>query len=131
MELYHHNCDVANPHAVDGRGATHINVSCDYAAPSTSAPCTSTPTFTCEFVVLVSTSCTPTSKHPRVAETASMAAAKLVSDTIKGCHMDAMNKLEGLVRVWMEQDERIVRERMAQSAAAAQARTTATPPDNT
>ncbi|CAI5944466.1 unnamed protein product [Closterium sp. NIES-64] len=81
MELYHHNCDVANPHAVDGR--------------------------------------------------ASMAAAKLVSDTIKGCHMDAMNKLQGLVRVWMEQDERIVRERMAQSAAAAQARTTATPPDNT
>ncbi|CAI5994460.1 unnamed protein product [Closterium sp. NIES-64] len=43
----------------------------------------------------------PPSKRPQVAETATMAAAKLVCETIKGCHTDAMNKLKGLVRVWM------------------------------
>ncbi|CAI5520123.1 unnamed protein product [Closterium sp. Naga37s-1] len=52
----------------------------------------------------------PPSKRPRVAETATMAAAKLVCETIKGCHTDAMNKLEGLVRAWLQQDERIARE---------------------
>ncbi|CAI5489728.1 unnamed protein product [Closterium sp. Naga37s-1] len=59
---------------------------------------------------------TPTSKRPRVAETATMAAAKLVCETIKGCHSDAMNRLEGLVRTWMEQDARIARERVQQQA---------------
>ncbi|CAI5503273.1 unnamed protein product [Closterium sp. Naga37s-1] len=37
-------------------------------------------------------------------ETATMAAAKLVCETIKGCHSDAMSRLEGLVRARMEQD---------------------------
>ncbi|CAI5505525.1 unnamed protein product [Closterium sp. Naga37s-1] len=59
---------------------------------------------------------TPTSKRPRVAAPAAMAAAKLVCETIKGCHSDAMNRLEGLVRAWMEQDERIARESQAQPA---------------
>ncbi|CAI5948254.1 unnamed protein product [Closterium sp. NIES-65] len=49
--------------------------------------------------------------RPRVAETATMAAAKLVSDTIKDCHADAMVKLEGLVRAWMQQDAEIARAR--------------------
>ncbi|CAI5981604.1 unnamed protein product [Closterium sp. NIES-64] len=59
---------------------------------------------------------TPTSKRPRVAETTTMAAAKLVCETIKGCHSDAMNRLEGLVCTWMEQDARIARERVQQQA---------------
>ncbi|CAI5988219.1 unnamed protein product [Closterium sp. NIES-64] len=42
---------------------------------------------------------------------ATMAAAKLVSDTIKGCHADAMAKLEGLVCAWMQQDAEIARAR--------------------
>ncbi|CAI5478862.1 unnamed protein product [Closterium sp. Yama58-4] len=53
----------------------------------------------------------PPSKRPRVAETATMAAAKLVSETIKDCHADAMAKLEGLVRAWMQQDAEIARAR--------------------
>ncbi|CAI5522438.1 unnamed protein product [Closterium sp. Naga37s-1] len=46
MELYQNNEAVGNPHAVDGGGAAHVNVPCGFAVPSTSAPCTSTPTFT-------------------------------------------------------------------------------------
>ncbi|CAI5504769.1 unnamed protein product, partial [Closterium sp. Naga37s-1] len=53
---------------------------------------------------------TPTSKRPQVAETATMAAAKLVCETIKDCYSDAMNRLKGLVCAWMEQDARIARE---------------------
>ncbi|CAI5995945.1 unnamed protein product [Closterium sp. NIES-64] len=68
------------PHAVDGGGAIHVNVPCGFSVSSTSSPCTSTPMFT---------------------ETATMAAAQLVCETIKGCNMDAMTKLEGLVRAWM------------------------------
>ncbi|CAI5503099.1 unnamed protein product [Closterium sp. Naga37s-1] len=49
-------------------------------------------------------------------ETATMAAAKLVCETIKGCHSDAMSRLEGLVRAWMDQDARIARERVQQPA---------------
>ncbi|CAI5518232.1 unnamed protein product [Closterium sp. Naga37s-1] len=105
MELFHNNRAVAAPHAVAAGGATHVNVPCGFAVPSTSTPCTSTPTFTAPPPV------TPPSKRPRVAETATMAAAKLVSDTIKGCHADAMAKLEGLVRAWMQQDAEIARSR--------------------
>ncbi|CAI5983673.1 unnamed protein product [Closterium sp. NIES-64] len=111
MELYQNNKVVGNPHAVDGGGAAHVNVPCGFAVPSTSAPCTSTPTFTAP-----PPQGTPTSKRPRVAETATMAAAKLLCETIKGCHSDTMNKLEGLVRAWMEQDARIARERVQQQA---------------
>ncbi|CAI5959541.1 unnamed protein product [Closterium sp. NIES-64] len=46
MELYQNNEAIGNPHAVDGGGAAHVNVPCGFAVPSTSAPCTSTPTFT-------------------------------------------------------------------------------------
>ncbi|CAI5520643.1 unnamed protein product [Closterium sp. Naga37s-1] len=111
MELYQNNKAVGNPHAVDGGGAAHVNVPCGFAVPSTSATCTSTPTFTAP-----PPQGTPTSKRPRVAETATMAAAKLVCETIKGCHSDAMNRLEGLVCAWMEQDARIARERVQQQA---------------
>ncbi|CAI5939884.1 unnamed protein product [Closterium sp. NIES-64] len=99
------NRAVAAPHAVAAGGATHVNAPCGFAVPSTSAPCTSTPTF------MAPTPVTPPSKRPRVAETATMAAAKLVSDTIKDCHADAMVKLEGLVRAWMQQDAEIARAR--------------------
>ncbi|CAI5494345.1 unnamed protein product [Closterium sp. Naga37s-1] len=61
---------------------------------------------------------TPTSNRPRVAETAIMAEAKLVCFTIKGCHVDAMSKLQGLVRAWMQQDELLASERMQQTAPA-------------
>ncbi|CAI5524674.1 unnamed protein product [Closterium sp. Naga37s-1] len=101
MALFQNNKAVGNPHAVDGGGAAHVNVPCGFAVPSTSAPCTSTPTFT---------------------ETATMTAAKLVCETIKGCHSDAMNRLEGLVRAWMEQDARIARERVQQPAPSPPAR---------
>ncbi|CAI6002256.1 unnamed protein product [Closterium sp. NIES-64] len=53
-----------------------------------------------------------------VAETATMA-AKFVCETIKGCQS---NRLEGLVRAWMEQDERIARERQVQRASTPPAR---------
>ncbi|CAI5960425.1 unnamed protein product [Closterium sp. NIES-65] len=105
MVLFQNNRAVAAPHAVAAGGATHVNAPCGFAVPSTSAPCTSTPTFTansfgptvtCERAAPPPV--TPPSKRPRVAETATMAAAKLVSDTIKDCHADAMAKLEGLVR---------------------------------
>ncbi|CAI5965279.1 unnamed protein product [Closterium sp. NIES-64] len=77
MALFQNNKAVGNPYVVDGGGAAHVNV------PSAATG-------------------TPTSKRPRVAETATMAAAKLVCETIKGCHSDAMSRLEGLVRAWME-----------------------------
>ncbi|CAI6009520.1 unnamed protein product [Closterium sp. NIES-65] len=48
---------------------------------------------------------------PACCTDATMAAAKLVSDTIKGCHADAMAKLEGLVCAWMQQDAEIARAR--------------------
>ncbi|CAI5966666.1 unnamed protein product [Closterium sp. NIES-64] len=111
MALFQNNKAVGNPHAVDGGGTAHVNVPCGFAVPSTLAPCTSTPTFTAP-----PPQGTPTSKRPRVAETATMAAAKLVCETIKGCHSDAMSRLEGLVRAWMEQDARIARERVQQPA---------------
>ncbi|CAI5479794.1 unnamed protein product [Closterium sp. Yama58-4] len=105
MVLFQNNRAVAALHTVAAGGATHVNAPCGFAVPSTSAPCTSTPTFTAPPLV------TPPSKRPRVAETATMAAAKLVSDTIKDCHADAMAKLEGLVRAWMQQDAEIARAR--------------------
>ncbi|CAI5943014.1 unnamed protein product [Closterium sp. NIES-65] len=111
MALFQNNKAVGNPHAVDGGGAAHVNVPCGFAVPSTSAPSNSTPTFTGTFLLG-----TPTSKRPRVAETATRAAAKMVCETIKGCHSDAMSTLEGLVRAWMEQDARIARERVQQPA---------------
>ncbi|CAI5471077.1 unnamed protein product [Closterium sp. Yama58-4] len=117
MELYLNNRAVANPHAVAAGGATNVNAPCGFTVPSTSAPTTSTPTFTAP-----PPQCTPPSKRPRASETATMAAAKLICETIKGCHDDAMCKLEGLVRVWMQQDERIARERLQQSAPAPPAR---------
>ncbi|CAI5479366.1 unnamed protein product [Closterium sp. Yama58-4] len=46
MELFQNNRVVANPHAVDGGGATHVNVLARFAVPCTSAPYTSTPMFT-------------------------------------------------------------------------------------
>ncbi|CAI5943060.1 unnamed protein product [Closterium sp. NIES-65] len=54
----------------------------------------------------------------QVAETATMA-AKFVCETIKGCQS---NRLEGLVRAWMEQDERIAREHQVQRASTPPAR---------
>ncbi|CAI5536637.1 unnamed protein product [Closterium sp. Naga37s-1] len=111
MALFQNNKAVGNPHAVDGGGAAHVNVPCGFAVPSPSAPCTSSPTFTAP-----TPQGTPTSKRPRVVETATVAAAKLVCDTIKGCHSDAMNRIEVLVRAWMEQDARIAREHVQQPA---------------
>ncbi|CAI5946290.1 unnamed protein product [Closterium sp. NIES-64] len=111
MALFQNNKAVGNPHAVDGGGAAHVNVPCGFAVPSPSAPCTSSPTFTAP-----TPQGTPTSKRPRVVETATVAAAKLVCDTIKGCHSDVMNRIEVLVRAWMEQDARIARERVQQPA---------------
>ncbi|CAI5474465.1 unnamed protein product [Closterium sp. Yama58-4] len=113
MELFLNNRAVANPHAVAAGGATNVNAPCGFNVPSTSAPTTTTPTFTA-----TPPQCTPPSKRPRVMETATMAAAKLVCETIKDCHQDAMSKLEGLVRAWMEQDERIAREHLQQTAPA-------------
>ncbi|CAI5476835.1 unnamed protein product [Closterium sp. Yama58-4] len=91
MELYQDNRATAGPHAVDGGGATNVHVPCGFAVPSTSARATLTPTFT-----EPPPQSTPTSKRPRVVEIATMAASKLVCDTIKGCHVDVMSKLEGL-----------------------------------
>ncbi|CAI5498101.1 unnamed protein product [Closterium sp. Naga37s-1] len=51
-----------------------------------------------------------------------MAAAELVCETIKGCHTDAMSRLEGHVRAWMEQDARIARDRLQQPAPTPQSR---------
>ncbi|CAI5459951.1 unnamed protein product [Closterium sp. Yama58-4] len=121
MELFQNNRVVANPHAVDGEGTTHVNVSWGFAVSSTSAPYTSTPTFSVASPAPPPW-CAPPSKRPRVAETATMVAAKLVCKTIKGCHADAMNKLEGLVRAWTQQDERIARERLQETTSAAQTR---------
>ncbi|CAI5967468.1 unnamed protein product [Closterium sp. NIES-65] len=111
MALFQNNKAVGNPHTVDGGGAAHVNVPCGFGVPSTSAPCTSTLTFTTP-----PSQGTPTSKRPRVVETATMAAAKLVCETIKDCHSDAISGLEGLVRARMEQDARIARERVQQPA---------------
>ncbi|CAI5961219.1 unnamed protein product [Closterium sp. NIES-64] len=106
MVLFQNNRAVAAPHAVAAGGATHVNAPCGFAVPSTSAPCTSTPTFTgVPFSVALGVFAL------FVAETATMAAAKLVSDTIKDCHADAMAKVEGLVRAWMQQDAEIARAR--------------------
>ncbi|CAI5459057.1 unnamed protein product [Closterium sp. Yama58-4] len=138
MELFLNNRAVANPHAVAAGGATNVNAPCGFNVPSTSVPTTTTPTFTgiLDFpfpegshgCTSTPPQCTPPSKRPRVMETATMAAAKLVCETIKDCHQDAMSKLEGLVRAWMEQDERIARERLQQTAPAPPARYGA-PPD--
>ncbi|CAI5462579.1 unnamed protein product [Closterium sp. Yama58-4] len=113
MELFQNNRAVANPHAVDGGGATQVNVPSGSAVPSASAPCTFTPTFTAP-----PPQSTPPSKRPRVAETSTMAAAKLVCETIKGCHSDSITRLGGLVCAWMQQDERIARERLQQTSPA-------------
>ncbi|CAI6005672.1 unnamed protein product [Closterium sp. NIES-65] len=48
MVLFQNNRAVAAPHAVAAGGATHVNAPTGFAVPSTSAPCTSTPTFTGE-----------------------------------------------------------------------------------
>ncbi|CAI7914846.1 unnamed protein product [Closterium sp. NIES-54] len=45
-----------------------------------------------------------------------MQAPMLVSAAIKDCNGDAMNRIEGLVREWMQQDLRLACERMSDSA---------------
>ncbi|CAI7901924.1 unnamed protein product [Closterium sp. NIES-54] len=101
----------AAPHAVDGGGATDVNVPAGMEVPSSSQPGTSTPTFTAP-----PPPTTATPRRARVHETATMQAAKLVSATIKDCHGDTMTHIESLVREWMAQDMRLARERMTESA---------------
>ncbi|CAI5529277.1 unnamed protein product [Closterium sp. Naga37s-1] len=110
-ELYNKDTAAADPHAVDGGGATNVNVPVGMEIPTSSQPGTSTPTFTAP-----PAQTTPTTKRALVHETATMQAAMLVSATIKDCHGDAMNRIEGLVREWMQQDLRLARERMSDSA---------------
>ncbi|CAI5502026.1 unnamed protein product [Closterium sp. Naga37s-1] len=111
LELYNKDTAAAAPHAVDGGGATNVNVQAGMEVPSSSQPGTSTPTFTAP-----PPQTTATPKRARVHETATMQAAKLVSATIKDCHDDAMTRIEGLVCEWMAQDMRLARERMTESA---------------
>ncbi|CAI7769925.1 unnamed protein product [Closterium sp. NIES-53] len=87
MELFNKDTAAAKPHAVDGSGATNVNVPAGMEVPTSSQPGTSTPTFTV-----------------------------LVSATIRDCHGDAMKRIEGLVREWMQQDLRLAREHMSDSA---------------
>ncbi|CAI5518976.1 unnamed protein product [Closterium sp. Naga37s-1] len=111
LEQFNKDTAAAAPHAVDGGGATNVNVPAGMEVPSASQPETSTPTFTAP-----PPHPTGTPKHARVHETATMQAAMLVSATIKDCHGDAMTRIEGLVREWMAQDMRLARERMTESA---------------
>ncbi|CAI5509720.1 unnamed protein product [Closterium sp. Naga37s-1] len=111
LELHNQDTAAAAPHAVDGGGATDVNVPAGTEVPSSSQPGTSTPTFTAP-----PPPTTATPRRARVHETATMQAAKLVSATIKDCHGDAMTRIESLVREWMAQDMRLARERMSESA---------------
>ncbi|CAI5960723.1 unnamed protein product [Closterium sp. NIES-65] len=111
LELHNQDTAAAAPHAVDGGGATDVNVPAGMEVPSSSQPGTSTPTFTAPPP--------PTTATPRrtwVHETATMQAAMLVSATIKDCHGDAMTRIESLVREWIAQDMRLARKRMTGSA---------------
>ncbi|CAI7744443.1 unnamed protein product [Closterium sp. NIES-53] len=111
LEVFNKDTAAAALHAVDGGGATNVNVQAGMEVPSSSQPVTSTPTFTAP---PPQTDATP--KRAGVHETATMQAAKLVSATIKDCHGDAMARIEGLIREWMAQDLRLARERMTESA---------------
>ncbi|CAI5929630.1 unnamed protein product [Closterium sp. NIES-64] len=111
MELHNQDTAAVAPHAVDGGGATNVNVPAGMEVPTSSQPGTSTPCFTAP-----PPTNTATPKRDRVHETATMQAAMLVSATIKECHGDAMRVVEGLVREWMAQDLRLARERMTESA---------------
>ncbi|CAI5527293.1 unnamed protein product [Closterium sp. Naga37s-1] len=111
LELFNKDTAAAAPHAVDGGGATNVNVPAGMEVPSASQLEMSTPTFTAP-----PPQPTGTPKRARVHETATMQAAMLVSATIKDCHGDAMTRIEGLVREWMAQDMRLARERMTESA---------------
>ncbi|CAI7865477.1 unnamed protein product [Closterium sp. NIES-54] len=111
LELHNQDTAAAALHAVDGGGATDVNVPAGTEVPSSSQPSTSTPTF-----MAPSPPTTATPRRSRVHETATMQAAKLVSATIKDCHGDAMTRIESLVREWMAQDMRLARERMTESA---------------
>ncbi|CAI7760256.1 unnamed protein product [Closterium sp. NIES-54] len=101
----------AAPHAVDGGGATDVNVPAGMEVPSSSQPGTSTPTFTAP-----PPPTTATPRRARVHKTATMKAAKLVSTTIKYCHGDAMTRIESPIHEGMAQDMRLARERMTESA---------------
>ncbi|CAI7802344.1 unnamed protein product [Closterium sp. NIES-53] len=111
MELHNQDTAATAPHAVDGGGATDVNVPAGMEVPSSSQPGMSTPTFTAP---LPPTTATP--RRARVHETATMQAAMLVSATIKECHGDSMMRIESLIREWMAQDMRLARERMTESA---------------
>ncbi|CAI5955528.1 unnamed protein product [Closterium sp. NIES-65] len=111
LELHNQDTAAAAPHAVDGGGATDVNVPAGMEVPSSSQPGTSTPTFTAP-----PSPTTATPRRARVHETATMQAAMLVSATIKDCHDDAMTRIESLVREWMAQDMRLARERMTELA---------------
>ncbi|CAI5953669.1 unnamed protein product [Closterium sp. NIES-64] len=111
VDLHNQDTAAAAPHAVDGGGANNVNVLAGMEVPQSSQPGTSTPCFTAP---PPTTPATP--RRARVHETATMQAAMLVSATIKDCHGDAMNRIEGLVREWMAQDLRLARERMTESA---------------
>ncbi|CAI7846165.1 unnamed protein product [Closterium sp. NIES-53] len=111
LELHNQDTAAAAPHAVDGGGATDVNVLAGMEVPSSSQPGTSTPTFTAP-----PPPTTVTPWRARVHETATMQAAMLVSATIKDCHGDAMTRIESLVHEWMAQDMRLARERMTESA---------------
>ncbi|CAI5970335.1 unnamed protein product [Closterium sp. NIES-64] len=111
LELHNQYTTAAAPHAVDGGGATNVNVPAGMEVPTSSQPGTSTPCYTAP-----SPTTTATPRRARVHETATMQAAMLVSATIKDCHGDAMTRIEGLVREWMAQDMRLARERKTESA---------------
>ncbi|CAI5951559.1 unnamed protein product [Closterium sp. NIES-64] len=111
MELRNQDTAAAAPHAVDGGGATNVNVPAGMEVPTSSQPGTSTPCFTAP-----PPTNTATPKCARVHETATMQAAMLVSATIKDYHGVAMRVVEGLIREWMAQDLRLARERMTESA---------------
>ncbi|CAI7772939.1 unnamed protein product [Closterium sp. NIES-54] len=130
--LHNQDTAAAAPHAVDGDGATDVNVPAgvefqvrlsqarqhqplrvtsnkgsrtnrNYYFPRSSITAPPPPT-------------TATPRRARVHETATMQAAKLVSATIKDCHGDAMTRIESLVREWMAQDIRLARECMTELA---------------
>ncbi|CAI5967204.1 unnamed protein product [Closterium sp. NIES-65] len=111
VDLHNQDTAASAPHAVDGGGANNVNVPAGMEVPQSSQPGTSTPCFTAP---PPTTPATP--RRARVHETATMQAPMLVSATIKDCHGDAMNRIEGLVREWMAQDLRLARERMTESA---------------
>ncbi|CAI6004060.1 unnamed protein product [Closterium sp. NIES-65] len=91
MVLFYKDTAAADPHALDGGGADDVTVDPGLNIPKPAK--TDATTTTCRG--------TPPSAKRRINETATMAAAQLLADTLTRCSEEGVSQITGVIREWM------------------------------